>query len=1019
MAVPVRLSPGLITPSIDPRAVGPVPSPLYRPSASELYVPGAGEAVKALGSPADAVMGVASAESKIENATAVKAMENDFLRQTQDLLHNSDNAYFKSKGIDAKTQFEPTVGKLSELATKMVGATSNDFQRRLLSEALEGHITTTRGQMSSYQDVQTKEWTINTQLGSAALHTQRANTMPFDDKHVEESADRVYSSTFAAYKLKGMPDEVATAQAVEAKSAVLSSIAMLRIHQDPATGLAYYDKIAPTLDPKDRERIDAAVTAARNIHAADTIIANIMPNQARYDTFQELKKAGFSDNAAAALTGGVQAESTFSPTAQRDNDAGPGLHSVGALQWNRERLAGLIQFAKANNADVRDLSTQRKYMIHELTDPNSPYKAIGDQLKRGDITIEEANQLVTNKFIIPKFSRETGPASDAEYAKRLAFSRAALSEGTQPPDRAQRDRTYERLQGVLADQSIPQPIRDEVNQKVTQMTRIENTRRETALRNVRDLEDASVMDAISGKINAPQLATRLTEAAAIALGAQDRSEHRRLSYLAANAPAITSFATLPLDRAKEALATFLQGTSKAMAGGILAGDKEVREQQRIEAGNKVQAFETGMQGGKLESGALSGLATEAFNSYIKTQDFAKALDIKTKYESWVKANAAVTGRHDAIETTMRNMEKALDENGASVADVFKHQYMEKIIAQQEAAYKHDPYSYAENKLVKAGLAPRVELNLATKDPTLLITQLKARSQVAAQAEREEGRPIPPLRTAEVEQVWNHLQSADQGNKQNVLALFGRSIEGKQLEYLAPQLASKGPAGVAYYAAMIGYAKNDPFHTDIANRIVRGADLLWKGGEAAKDLTTGDTLWRTELNTRMGGVIHGMGVDKVNMLFTAIKALYVEDQGSLGGKWGEPTDTDKLDKAIRDVVGDVDVINGQRIALPRGTSRGDVLGAVRFGLDEQTRNGLRSQDGTPISPDTLANQGVFYSVGDGKYAVKLPEGRGHSRILKEVMDPNGSGKPWILDIKDPMRRYKASEYQDATPSGAIP
>lgn len=1011
----------LVVPSIVPQGVQ-TPG-FFRPSAadfSQVNNPSVelGRGLENLARPADDLGNLALATARVRNATAVKDQENQFLRETQDMM-KGEKGYFKNTGIKAKEQFQPTYDAMLKLGEEYVGRASNDWQRRAMKEMVDGHITTYHGQMREWEDTQLKAWEINTQLGAAAVHGQIAATSPDDDKIISESADRVYTSTYAAMKLKGLPDDMAQAQAKSARSAVVATTIQLRLGKDPRAGLAYYEKYRESLDPQDVVRMDSAVTAARNQVQADDIIQRIMPNQARRETYQEMRAAGFSPNAAAALTGGAQAESGFSPTAINPNDAGPGLHSVGLIQWNRERLAGLNKFAEDNRLDVRDVSTQRKYVIHELTSEGGKYKAVGDKLKQGDITLEQAVRVVNGEYIVPAFTRQTGPASDAAWAKRTEFARDALVEENIKDDLGARDKSVERLQSVMQDPSIPQPVKDEVSARVSKMNSLENMRRITAIKEARDLEDATIQDGMSGKIPVTDVAAKLTEAANKALGANDRSEFRRLTALAGNAGNIINFANMPLTKQKEYLASLMQGTAQKVAAGQIAVDKERREQERAEAANKVEAFNKGVSD-NLKPEAVAGLAGEAFNTFIRTQDWAKAIDIQARFKAWATANAAVMGRHDAVDRAMRQMEADLDANGASVQQVYLHKYMGDLIAKQEKEYKQDPYTYGERKLTALGAAPPVELNLSTPDPTLLATQLKARSQVAEQAEREEGRPIPPLRTAEIEQVWNKLETSDPATKQGILQLMGRNISGRQLELLAPLLSQKGQIGHAYYAAMLGYQRNDPYYTDISNRILRGADLLWKGGEAAKDVTTSDLVWKTTLNYKLGDVMAGMSPEKMNMLFTAVKALYVDGQGRLGGKYGEPVDDAKLSKAISEAVGDIDTINGQNIVLPRGYNRTDVLNGLRHGIPPEQLAGLRSQDGSQIMPSTLADRGVLHSIGDGKYTVSLPEGKGGSRMLKLVGDPTDRTRPWIIDIVPMIQRYNGGATFDPNlVPGAVP
>lgn len=86
-----------------------------------------------------------------------------------------------------------------------------------------------------------------------------------------------------------------------------------------------------------------------------------------------LADAGLSRVAIAGAMARIASESSFDPTAIRKNDAGPGKHSRGLFQWNRERLTGLERFAKAEGKSMYDPAVQAKYFVAELHGSESKY----------------------------------------------------------------------------------------------------------------------------------------------------------------------------------------------------------------------------------------------------------------------------------------------------------------------------------------------------------------------------------------------------------------------------------------------------------------------------------------------------------------------------------------------------------------------------------------------------------------------------------------------------------------------
>jgi len=92
----------------------------------------------------------------------------------------------------------------------------------------------------------------------------------------------------------------------------------------------------------------------------------------------EWKRLGWSDNMIYGMLGRAQRESSFNTGIANPNDAGPGLHSKGLFQWNRERLGGLFNFAKKQGMKWTDPRLQALYTHYEITGKT-------DAMKDGDV----------------------------------------------------------------------------------------------------------------------------------------------------------------------------------------------------------------------------------------------------------------------------------------------------------------------------------------------------------------------------------------------------------------------------------------------------------------------------------------------------------------------------------------------------------------------------------------------------------------------------------------------------------
>lgn len=84
--------------------------------------------------------------------------------------------------------------------------------------------------------------------------------------------------------------------------------------------------------------------------------------------FDYFVKQGWTPVQAAAIVGNLQQESGMglnSGALNRD-DGGPGNHSMGIGQWNRDRLAALQAYAASQKKPWNDFETQLGFVQHEL-----------------------------------------------------------------------------------------------------------------------------------------------------------------------------------------------------------------------------------------------------------------------------------------------------------------------------------------------------------------------------------------------------------------------------------------------------------------------------------------------------------------------------------------------------------------------------------------------------------------------------------------------------------------------------
>lgn len=105
-----------------------------------------------------------------------------------------------------------------------------------------------------------------------------------------------------------------------------------------------------------------------------------------------LKEEGFSEFGIRGALARMRQESSLNPKAFRANDAGPGKHSKGIFQWNRERLTGLENFARARGKSADDLETQVRWWVKEASTTEAQY---GKRLKNATSDREAARAAIS------------------------------------------------------------------------------------------------------------------------------------------------------------------------------------------------------------------------------------------------------------------------------------------------------------------------------------------------------------------------------------------------------------------------------------------------------------------------------------------------------------------------------------------------------------------------------------------------------------------------------------------------
>jgi hypothetical protein len=135
--------------------------------------------------------------------------------------------------------------------------------------------------------------------------------------------------------------------------------------------------------------------------------------------YQGFIDRGLGAPQAAALAGNSQQESSFNPAAMNQGSGAGGL-----FQWRKERLQGLLDFAKASGRNPIDPNVQMDYVVHELQGPESKAAA----------ALNAATDIPSANAAVAKYLRYN---PQTEAGNRLQYSLAFGNQGStvaQKPD---------------------------------------------------------------------------------------------------------------------------------------------------------------------------------------------------------------------------------------------------------------------------------------------------------------------------------------------------------------------------------------------------------------------------------------------------------------------------------------------------------------------------------------------------------------------------------------------------------
>jgi soluble lytic murein transglycosylase-like protein len=287
------------------------------------------------------------------------------------------------------------------------------------------------------------------------------------------------------------------------------------------------------------------------------------------------------------------------------------------------------------------------------------------------------------------------------------------------------------------------------------------------------------------------------------------------------------------------------------------------------------------------------------------------------------------------------------------------------------------------------------------------------------ARQHGGKDVPFLRPTEVAMLSDVLLKAKPEQRQQELARMAVALSAVPgaMESVAKQLHKNDVLSANFANAMGFYAKNTAYDKAIADSLIVAASGIVEAGPAGDKFKLPEKMInmieREVDRSRGSGAtrMNAAAIEGQNWAIAARYAYLAQGKRTDLNVIDEPT----LQQAVRDVYGNIEKKNGKEWPIPREVNSS----TWRQGIDNidatDLANLMPANDGTRVTKDTIARDGGFQVVGDGKYHVYIPDPRNAG---SEVQLRNADGRPFVIDIRQLIARGGAPvNSQDTDPARA--
>jgi soluble lytic murein transglycosylase-like protein len=910
------------------------------------------------------------------NEARVQELANGFMSGSQFTLYTDKDAFYRKRGQNAIDGAQAATDKLLELKKEAIGNAANATQRRRLEKILGAQIVEANGGISRHVSTQAVEWQKGVAEGKQALIRNQAALDWNDVDKIDGLALAAEDTAKAQAKLAGLEGtEAETAMTAKARSDVYSTVIAQRLQNDQKrSALALYDRVKDRLDEKDSIRLASAIKSTRTeVEGEDWLLQKGAPGlpQAVRQYIPQVQRAAAEHGVDPVLATAVLAQESGG-----DKGAVSKAGARGLMQL-MPGTAGDLGVKDPHDAD-QNIAGGVRYLGQQLTKYNGDQRLALMAYNWGPGNVDRWVKAGSDPSKVPQETRD--------YLQKVQGYAAAQGVGF---DKAN---TGGLVLAAMNDPSLTPAVKASIATRLNRESATLEATRTAQIKGLRDLGEATLQTMVAAPGSYKK--NTLGDIADGLDAAGEKSEAVTYRLLASMEDQLLSFAQAPKSAQEELMRTVAASLAPGKGGALMSALNTANKKDAADAakaaGEDFAALRTAATNG-VRMDTMEKKARGVVDGFMKGGDFAKAREVQDWFNAQVAAQAAGQAPAAQLSQAAADMKTRIESGEQTNAAILQLDALERVKREQAAGFAKDALAYG------AGVYSR------DLGPLPAASDLAARVAYAEQvSQRQGGLEVLAFTQPEIAQMKTSLDSGPPEQQAKLLQALS-ALPKDAIPGVAAALAGKDSANRTtrgYAAALSFFAENNPNSRAVGNEILDGIRILKADADSTRKPESKSDAWSTTLKDTMSNLFRD--TPELRAAVEDGAALVYLSRMHRAGKQGDRLDIDVLRGAIKAVVGEPVELRGQAFLPPvRGMTSYDVDKALRS-LSDGDLDGLRTQEGTPITASVIQNRATLTNGrnGEGWYFVRIPDPRAGGDP-RPVM--NADGSLYQLDLRPLMER----------------